>query len=114
MPSTARRPAPTQEKDPVADALAAAVEAHATYLRALANASRGPEFVRADETGIARPQLRRWENEGKVRVLKAGREKLYNARDIASLGERAMPELAKVAPAALSLADIAASVRGRR
>jgi hypothetical protein len=114
MRSTARRTAPPEEKDPVADALAAAVAAHETYLRALANASRGPEYVPASETGIARPQLRRWELDGTIRVLKAGREKLYNARDIAALGERARPELAKVAPAALSLADIAASVRGRR
>ncbi|NOU31278.1 MAG: hypothetical protein HOO96_25555 [Polyangiaceae bacterium] len=121
MRSTARRTAPLEEKDPVATALAAAVEAHAMYLRALANASRGPEFVPASATGIARPQLRRWELAGTVRVLRAGREKLYNIQDIAALGERASelapkPELAKTTDPTVALAAIAASVRqgGRR
>lgn len=121
MRSTARRTAPPDEKDPVASALAAAVAAHAEYLRALANASRGPEFVPASATGIARPQLRRWELAGTVRVLRAGREKLYNVRDIEALGVRASeiapkPKLAKTTDPAAALAVIAASVRagGRR
>ena len=121
MRSTTRRTAPLEENDPVASALAAAVAAHEMYLRALANASRGPEYVPASATGIARPQLRRWELSGAVRVLRAGREKFYSVRDIAALGERASelapkPELAKATDPAVALAAIAANVRqgGRR
>jgi hypothetical protein len=54
---------------------------------------QGSQFVPANETHVARPQLRRWEQSGKVRVVKAGREKLYSLADIAALAERATPRL---------------------